>query len=225
MVSESGLAAPGDLWCWFWAAWPQRDGRLDIRRIAKDLGVSPSTVRRWLSQGARPTVELEGYLRRRAVLRGRGRILWPSLDEATVTRDRQALAYAERATVDLREADEVRLDWLLAEWHDRHCVQTLWWPRARIFTGHVSGPRAQDRSLPSLNPEEGWVNSREVRGALAGGAQLVKTTWHRNRHTATRRLLTDLRRRSDRRCIVPGYLVKTGRTRAFLPVAGTASVD
>lgn len=209
------LEPPGDLWCWFWAAWPPAPGgRLNVARIAGDLGYHTSTVRRWLDEDRLAVGELRTYLARRAILRGHGRYLWPPPDAATLLRDRQALDHARRSARVIREGTD-RQDWIEAEWHRLHIVQTLWWPTAHVFTLHASGPRAE-RTSGSAGAAP--APEREVKGAIAQGAELVSVTRHRNRHTALAKLLDELLgAKVSRRCVPPAALVATGRTHAYLP--------
>lgn len=49
LIPPATPATP-DLICWLWAAFPPKDGRLHVARIADGLSVSPTTIRRWIQQ-------------------------------------------------------------------------------------------------------------------------------------------------------------------------------
>ena len=95
--------ATADLVCWLWAAFPPRDGQLHLRRIADVLGVSPTTIRRWIadSTGRSFDTQTQRYLARRAILRGRGTYLWPPLDPTTQERTAGERANAINATLSI----------------------------------------------------------------------------------------------------------------------------
>lgn len=92
--------AVSDFVCWLWAAFPQRDGQINITRVATALGVARSTVRRWITTD-RPQLARaqEAMLARRAILRGRGHYLWPLLDPISRRRAKLNRAYALRCPV------------------------------------------------------------------------------------------------------------------------------
>lgn len=98
-MTRSLETTPSDLWCWLWAAVPPtKRGWLDVPRAARRLGVSESTVRRWLRL---EHFEMPWAVKRRvmqlAILRGRGHLLWPAPDAATIEREQRQRTYAVRA--------------------------------------------------------------------------------------------------------------------------------
>ena len=97
-MTRSLEATPGDLWCWLWAAIPPKRGWLDVPRAARRLGVSESTVRRWLRlDHFEMPWAIERRLMQLAILRGRGHLLWPAPDAATIEREQRQRTYAVRA--------------------------------------------------------------------------------------------------------------------------------
>src|SRR5699024_7657797 len=99
--------AANDFVCWLWAAFPQRDGTINISHVARALGVSRSTVRRWIASG-QPHLSRgqQTMLTRRAILRGRGHYLWPRLDSDSRERAQLQLDYALRCAHLIRSEPE-----------------------------------------------------------------------------------------------------------------------
>lgn len=97
-MTRSLEATPSDLWCWIWAAVPPTKRRwLNVPRAALRLGVSEATIRRWLKVGDIPSPAVARRLMQLAILRGRGHLLWPTPDTATIEREQRQSVYASRA--------------------------------------------------------------------------------------------------------------------------------
>lgn len=136
-------SAASDLACWLWAAYGHRRGHLPTGRIAETLGVSASTVRKWLKLAAKeqkftraPTSSLNGEgmrrIKQRAILRGKGTYLWPPVDEATLTRSQRSLAKARTALANYRDLGPGPRDEHLGRTRE-HLVVLTYYPGAHVF--------------------------------------------------------------------------------------------
>lgn len=195
--------ATADLLCWLWAATPPKDGRLDVGKAAASLGVSDSTLRRWIKNSKAATMPAPARAKRTrllqlAILRGRGQLLWPPLDRAS--RERQlALCVDARRGLELTQNDP---DSAPATWLTPRTIYLVHYPRARCY-GVASGAT---RSTPD--------KIRAVDGEIIDETQVA------NRHAATLAKAAVLERVRAARCIPPRSLVPTGRTETWRQAYG-----
>lgn len=198
--------AAADLVCWLWAAIPQRQGRINVARSADALGVSPSTVRRWVKNAHELVLNETGMriLRRRAILRGHGRYLWPLIDPATLARNDRQLEYARMSHAAIIEKGPEGV----AAWNEKghlepHTVAVVHYPKAHVYG--VTSARTL-KALQKVTRVGDLTQTRTVDSRFA--AQLVK--------------LETLARVSEHRCVVPRELIPSGRTEVWLEAAGPA---
>ena len=186
--------ATADLICWLWAAFPPQNGQLPLRRIADVLGVSPTTLRRWIADptGRSFDHQTQRYLIRRAILRGRGTYLWPPLDPATQERTAGERAHAINAT------RSIRLGIYPPAWETNgtfygYSVLVVRYPRAHVYGVHT-------------------IRTDKARAKIHHDSELVDeiSTQHRYEALTLKHLLLDTI--TDIRCIAPAALVPTGRT-------------
>ncbi len=196
--------AAADLVCWLWAAIPQRDGKINVTRAADALGVSRSTVRRWVTNAHDLVLNDTGtrILARRAILRGHGRYLWPLLDEATLARNEQQVSYARKAHAAILDRGPEGVP----GWNDKghlgpHTVAVVHYPKAHVYG--VTSARTV-KALQKVTRVGQIIQTRTVDSRFA--AQLVK--------------LETLARARDHRCVIPRELIPSGRTEVWLESAG-----
>ena len=199
--------AASDFVCWLWAAFPSRDGRLPIARIAEVFGVSPRTVRRWIAKDA-PHLN-PGQIRRlhqRAILRGRGHYLWPDLDPATRRRSELLRADALRNhQLITTEPDQIAHTWRENGTLSPHVVQVVHYPRAHVYgVSAATHDKAQAR--------------------LRRSGEIIETTTVPNKFAAIALKQEILARVDEHRCIAPKQLVPSGRTETWRELGGLATL-
>lgn len=196
-------AVSSNLYCWLWAAFPPKAGRLDVPRVAEGLGVSASTIWRWLRD---PDTELTHesmvMLHRRAILRGRGHYLWPPVDEATLRRSRHAASSAERSlTLEPSDRDQ------RAGRTRTHNVELIYYPRAHVFglTAHQTHKHGQRIR------NHGGITLQTIEQPTYWAAVLLRE-----------QLLDQVG--AENRVIAPSDMVRTGRTHTWLEKAGRPTI-
>lgn len=146
-MTRSLETTPSDLWCWIWAAVPPTSRHwLNVPRAAARLGVSETTVRRWLKIGDVPSPAIARRLMQLAILRGRGHLLWPAPDAATLEREQRQRTYAARAA--RARLDQGPADLIIT----RH-------PRAHAYTISVL---VDDKSLDRILRAGGIVEAQRT---------------------------------------------------------------
>ncbi len=196
-------AVSSNLYCWLWAAFPPKRGRLDVPRAAKALGVSPSTVWRWLRK---PDHELSRErmvaLHRRAILRGRGHYLWPPVDAATLRRGRHAATTAERSLTRTPSDRDAKIGRTLP-----HVVELIYYPRAHVYglTAHQTHKHSQRIR------NRGGITLDTIECPSYWAAVLLRE-----------QLLDQVG--AEHRVIAPSDMVRTGRTHTWLEKAGRPSL-
>lgn len=203
LVPEATPAAP-DLICWLWAAFPPRNGRLHVARIAEGLGVSASTIRRWVREAARLQLNDEGMLlvKRRAILRGRGRYLWPDLDPTSRQRQHLQARYAARVDYTIRTTPEQRSPtWSQNGTLEEHTVALVHYPKAHAYGVSTA------RSAKSLQ-------------RLQRTGVIMQATTVSNKYAAVVLKHHTLTRVDSHRCLVPRELVPSGRTETWRETGG-----
>lgn len=189
--------APGDFACWTEAAYPRTGrGHLPTTRISADLGVSPSTVRRWLRNDSTGlTRGQRAYLGRRAILRGRGTYQWPQLDQDSIRRQEHQIRYAAHLA-GLVDAGETRQSWRERGDLDEYWVALAWYPQAHAYAVSIGRTK---KALSRI----------EVR------AELVDVGQAAHKFAAQLRKHAILTEHLERRCVVPRELIPTGHTDAL----------
>lgn len=187
-----------DLHCWLWAAIPPRGDKINITRAADRLGLSRTTLRRWLqSRRHIPDAQLI-RLRQLAILRGHGSLLWPGLDASSIVRLDSQLNYAERCNELIStDPDLVPAGWRESGAMDSHSVVISWWPSAQVHTITVT---RTDKTLTKINSKHG---------------QAEKSLTRRNKWAAELIKYRTLDLYRDHLRIVPRALVYYGRTEAI----------
>lgn len=209
MAPEVPPATPAtnDFVCWLWAAFPPREDRMNISRIARALGVSRSTVRRWISSDDPKLSRADlTQLHQRAVLRGRGDYLWPDLDP--VSRRRADLVY--ETAVRARELIGNEPERIAPEWHkngtlESHQVHLVWFPHAHAYG--VASTR-HEKSLAKI----------------ARRGEILQTVTVPDKFSAVALKYEVLRAVDEHRCISPRSLVPTGRTETWRAAGGEPEV-
>lgn len=199
--------ATNDFVCWLWAAFPPREDRMNISRIARALGVSRSTVRRWISSND-PKLSRSDLtqLHQRAVLRGRGDYLWPDLD--AVSRRRAELVYetAVRARELIgNEPDRVAPEWRENGTLEAHQVHLVWFPLAHAY------------GVASTRHEKALAK-------VARHGEILQTVTVPDKFSAVALKHEVLRAVDEHRCISPRSLVPTGRTETWRAAGGEPEV-
>jgi hypothetical protein len=199
--------AATDFVCWLWAAFPPRDGRLNVRRIAKALGVSTTTLRRWIAKDDPKLRRRQiGRLHQRAILRGHGHYVWPDLDP--VTRRRSELLYADALRNDqliTNEPERVAPTWHQNGTLSPHVVQIVYFPRAHVFGVSAA---THDKARAKV----------ERHGAV------IESTVVPNKYAAVALKHEILNRVDQHRCITPRHLVPTGRTETWRETGGPTTL-
>lgn len=195
--------ATSDFVCWLWAAFPQREGQLNLTRVAAALEVSRTTVRRWIAaDDPKLTHQQRVMLVRRSILRGRGHMLWPTLDPASRRRSELNLQYALRCDQTIRQdPSDVPPEWRTNGTLERRDVHLLYFPRAHVF-----GVAA--------------VTAEKSLAKLLRFGDIVESTTAPNKFAAIALKHLTMERVDDARCVVPRALVPTGRTETWLETAG-----
>ncbi len=202
-LGQEPSAVSSNLYCWLWAAFPPKAGRLDMPRIAEGLGVSPSTIRRWLRD---PDTELTHtsmvMLHRRAILRGRGHYRWPPVDDATLRRSQHAAEAAQRSLT-LEPSDRDKKTGRTKA----HAVELIYYPRAHVF---------------GLTAHQTHKHSQRIRnhGGITLDAIETPNYWSA---VLLREQLLDQVGAGDR-VIAPSDMVRNGRTHTWLEKAGRPSL-
>lgn len=203
----SATPATTDFVCWLWAAFPPRDGKLHVSRIAKALGVPATTLRRWISADT-PKLQASQMrkIHQRAILRGRGHYLWPNLDP--VSQRRSELFYANALRNDELITTEPKR--IPPTWHENgttspHLVHIVYYPRAHVF-----GVSA--------------ANHDKAQAKLVRTGQIIESNTVSNKFAAIALKHEILRRVDEHRCITPRALVLSGRTETWREVGGPTTV-
>lgn len=195
-------AAP-DLICWLWAAFPPRDGQLHVSRIAAGLGVSQTTIRRWIKQADQTELNHAGMviLKRRAILRGRGHYMWPEADPATLRRTVDQLRMAETTLQNITDRGPTQRQRSrgLDQPHDVHLV---YYPAAHVYG--LSSSR-HVKTKPRLRHTGGEILD-SITLPTEPSAVIAKA-----------QILLQL---EDARCIAPRTLVPRHRTETWLETTG-----
>ncbi|MFE6510297.1 helix-turn-helix domain-containing protein [Nocardioides sp. NPDC057764] len=199
--------ATTDFVCWLWAAFPQRNGRLNITQIAKALEISRTTLRRWIAKDM-PKMRYQQIrrLHQRAILRGHGHYLWPDLDE--VTRRRSELVYADAVRNDeliTNEPDRVAKTWRENGTLGPHEVQVVYYPKAHVF-----GVSA--------------ANHEKAQAKVYRHGEVIASTTVPNKYAAVALKQEILRRVDEHRCIVPRHMVPSGRTETWREIGGPTGI-
>lgn len=199
--------ATTDFLCWLWAAFPPKNGRLNISRIATALGISTTTLRRWIAKDE-PKMQATQIrrLEQRAILRGKGHYLWPGLDP--VTRRRSELIYADALRNDeliRTEPQRVAPPWRKNGTVDPHVVQVVYFPKA-----HVYGVSAATHD--------------KAQAKVRRHGNVIESTTVDNKYAAVALKQEILRRVDEHRCITPRHLVPTGRTETWRETGGPATI-
>ncbi len=201
-------AATPDLVCWLWAAYPEHRGRLPVRKIAADLGVSERTIRRWIADGAGRDFDAETQARiaQRAILRGKGTYLWPDLDEGSLIRHQAVAANAE---ISLRAIlnDRYPLAWDNPDngTMTPHDVVMVHYPRAHVFAIAA-------------------INDPKSRQHLERRAEILRVEPQPNKWAALLVKHRALATMAEHRCITPRRLVPRGRTDTWREAGGPAKL-
>lgn len=195
--------ATSDFVCWLWAAFPQREGMLNISRVASALDVSRTTVRRWIANDdPRLTRQQLNMLIRRSILRGRGHHLWPPLDAATRRRSELNLEYALRCDKLIRtDPASVPPEWEKTGALRPRDVHLIYFPRAHVY------------GVSALSHEKAEAKVRRY-------GEIIETTRAANKYAGIALKHLTLERVDASRCIAPRALVPTGRTETWLESAG-----
>lgn len=191
--------AASDLVCWLHAAYPLTPRRtLPTTRIAADLGVSPSTLRRWITNPDqdRHTPAHRSYLARRAILRGKGTYLWPLVDAAAARRLDRSLAHATHCLTLVDDPASIPTSWHTKRWLTPHTVLLIHYPRA-----HVYGVA--------------YTNHRKHLARLSRNGEIIQTHTAPNRWAALANKLATLQAHRPEHCTTPQALVPTGHTETW----------
>jgi hypothetical protein len=201
-VIPPATAATPDLVCWIWAAFAPHRGRINKSHVAEALGVSVRTLGRWLADADDRAFDAatQGRLAQRAILRGRGRYLWPDLDTASVFRTQSGARNAYTAYRSIREGvvpDAWRSNTTLLP----HEVIQVYYPAAHVYgVSVVSNEKARAKVVRIGDV----LQIRHAPNKYAG--QLLKHA-----------LLTS---KAEHRCIAPRSLVPVGRTDTWREFGG-----
>lgn len=198
---------PGELEIWLRAAFKSpATGRLPTVQAGKALGVTPRTIRRWVSREQELTRARQVRLIQRAILRGRGEYLWPALPSHRAQFEERVVAKSVRRHLLIRDhPDQVPQAWRDNGTLRRHDVLLVWYPKAHVYGLTVAS------------------HLKTTERAYRNG-QIVKQTTASNRYEAQVLKLLTLQRVLDYRCVAPRSLVKTGHTETWRASGGVPSL-
>lgn len=197
-------AAASDLLCWMWAAFPPKNGRIHVRTAATAMGVSDTTIRRWLRRTGDPQWLPPAQVKllvRRSNLRGHGDYLWAPLDNASRIR-RAAQAVDAHLGHQAVTADPEGAGIAGAE----HTIYQVYYPAARVF-GLVAGTTPD---TPRKASKRGLI---------------IDTAPAPNRHAARLVITAALDLYGDDNVIPPRTLLPIGRTQTWLRRAGSLDLQ
>lgn len=203
------LPATPDMICWLWAAIPHRNGTVHVAKAAQLLGVSTTTVYRWMKQADERNFTADSIprLKQLAILRGHGTILWPDLDPVTrarADRYRSDAEGAHRLIVD--DPDRIPDGWRTNGATDPHTVWHLWSPAARVYGLASGGSISMARKIAR-------------RAALAETVVIEEVTVT-NRYAARVLKYRVLDAVDEHRCLPPAQLIPYGRTESWRLTGG-----
>lgn len=204
-IPEATPATP-DLVCWIWAAIPPKKGRIDVVRAADALGVSRSTIYRWLRDAEGREFNDVGMkiVRRRAILRGHGQYLWPPLDETSRWRnDTRRIDAAEALELIRDRPERIPSGWRTNGTLEGHEVYLVDYPHATVYG--VAAGRTDD-------------TARKVR---ARQGEILQSVVVPNKYAARLLKAHVLERAGEHVCIPPRTHVDVGRTETWHHRAGT----
>lgn len=196
--------ATPDLNCWIWAAIPPRRGKINITRAAEKFHVSRTTMRRWLSQPGRHRFSYEEIIRAQqlAILRGRGNILWPDLDQPSRDRIDNLLDNAINAARMIQEApDQIPDEWQKPGNHTlwAHDVLLIWWPFARAWSITTTFSEKTVAKIQGGRHQGEIIQQRSAANKYAADVIKYRTLAHYR----------------EQLCITPRALIPYGRTEAI----------
>lgn len=188
-----------DVLVWIQAAIPPKpNGHIDRLRAAKALGVSERTLAKWVADPLSIPMDARKRFLQLAILRGKGRILWPDPDPTVLAADVQLATYAQRAVNDI--LDGVDLDFWngpRADRLERHNLYVLHYPRAHVNAITI----AQDKKS---------INRYQRAGATITSRYELDHYWHAQ---AVKYIL--LEQQIANRCLVASDMVPIGRTHTW----------
>ncbi len=217
LIDETALplATPAtpDLVCWLRAAYPPKEGRginearVNTRRLAQILEVSPRTIQRWLADPDDLVLNRAALtmLRRYAILRGHGTILWPEHDPGTARRIANLAQKSRRSwqisqDPELVPADDPKMTnpCTVLQYHA---------PEAMVIGIATGDPKERKRKLKA----QGAVIIDEVTVPNYYAAQVAK-------YAALELAGTEV-------CLPPRSLMPSGRTEVWRARAGTIDLQ
>lgn len=188
-----------DVLVWIQAAIPPKaNGHIDRPRAAKALGVSERRLAGWVADPASMPLEARKRFLQLAILRGKGRILWPDPDPSVLAADVKLAAYAQRAVNDI--TDGVDLDAWNGDKQDRlqpHAVHVLHYPHAHVYAITI----AQDKKSQARYKRA---------GAVVTDRRVLDNYW-----LAQAVKYTLLAQQAANRCLVASDMVPVGRTHTW----------
>ena len=191
--------ATNDVLIWIQAAIPPKpNGHINRPRAAEQLGISERTLQRWIADPERMPLEAKLRMRQLAILRGRGRILWPRPAPSVFEAEAKLADYAIRAVADI--TDDIDLDFWKGPKENRlepHQLTLIHFPHAHVHAITI----AQDRKA---------VQRLQRKGAVATETRMLDNYWQAQAVKYT--MLTQLR---SRRCIVPSTVIPLSRTHTW----------
>lgn len=197
--------AEADLTCWMWAAFATTSGRVGTRVAAATLGVSPSTIRRWLRSPHDWVLDPEGMelIRARAEEQaGENGYFWPPPDATTRARAAALLEDAHRShELLITHPERAPSDWRTNGAADPHFVHLVYYHRARVFG--VASNRV------------GTTTTR-----LQRVGTILQSVPVPNRYAARITKQRALQRMSEHQCIPPRKLLTQGRTETWRQAGG-----
>lgn len=196
-IPPEATPATSDLACWLWAAFESRRGHLPTSRIAAELGVHPSTIRRWLRTRRPVTRELQGRLAELALERGQGTYQWPAPDQVTLFRTAGARQNAETACAAI-EAGTYPETWSTNGTLEAHTVLEVRWPQANVRSVTVTRVAETERRI------------------LRRDAEILRAESVPHLYLGQRRKYEILDQATGRRCIAPRTLVLYGHTDCWI---------